>query len=73
MEIRHASGLGMKPVDIGRVDYRVSVSRDVAVSHVIDEDDDDVGLACCGGNSLDTKEQAECYRSELFLHWVILF
>ena len=59
VEVRQAHGLGVKTVEIGSVDHRVAVGRDVAVSHVIDEYDNDVGFPRCGSKSLGAKEQAE--------------
>ncbi len=50
MKIRQARGLGMEPVELGRPDHRVAVGRDVAVAHVINENDDNVGLLLGGGD-----------------------
>jgi hypothetical protein len=58
----------MKPVKIGGADHWVSVSRDVAVAHVIEEYDDDVGLTRCGRGNLGEKKQTDGKRSELGLH-----
>jgi hypothetical protein len=34
----------MKSVELGRPNHPVAVGRDVAIAHVIDENDDNVGL-----------------------------
>ena len=39
----------MKPVELGRPNHPVAVGRDVAIAHVIDENDDNVGLLLGGG------------------------
>jgi hypothetical protein len=55
MEIGEADAFGMKAVDVGRLEDRIAMTRKVAVTLVVGQDENDVGLLAgdrFGGNCL---------------------